>query len=59
MWIPGVLSPETVQWCAEHKYPYIGLGTANNFNRNVPQLQSVRHQANRPCRLENLRLSTQ
>ncbi len=28
MWIPGVLSPETVQWCAEHKYPYIGLGTA-------------------------------
>jgi alkanesulfonate monooxygenase SsuD/methylene tetrahydromethanopterin reductase-like flavin-dependent oxidoreductase (luciferase family) len=23
-----VLSPETVQWCAEHKYPYIGLGTA-------------------------------
>ncbi|MDO8435018.1 MAG: LLM class flavin-dependent oxidoreductase [Candidatus Binatus sp.] len=28
MWIPGVLSPETVQWCAEHRYPYIGLGTA-------------------------------
>ncbi|MGH7961383.1 MAG: LLM class flavin-dependent oxidoreductase [Candidatus Binatia bacterium] len=28
MWIPGVLSPETVQWCAEHKYPYVGLGTA-------------------------------
>jgi len=27
MWIPGVLSPETVQWCAEHRYPYIGLGT--------------------------------
>ena len=28
MWIPGVLSPETVKWCAEHRYPYIGLGTA-------------------------------
>lgn len=27
MWIPGVLSPETVKWCAEHRYPYIGLGT--------------------------------
>ena len=28
MWIPGVLSPETIVWCAEHAYPYIGLGTA-------------------------------
>ncbi|MGH7948931.1 MAG: LLM class flavin-dependent oxidoreductase [Candidatus Binataceae bacterium] len=28
MWIPGVLSPETVKWCADHRYPYIGLGTA-------------------------------
>lgn len=28
MWIPGVLSPETVRWCAERRYPYIGLGTA-------------------------------
>ncbi|HZP44087.1 MAG TPA: LLM class flavin-dependent oxidoreductase [Candidatus Binataceae bacterium] len=27
MWIPGTLSPETVLWCAEHAYPYIGLGT--------------------------------
>jgi alkanesulfonate monooxygenase SsuD/methylene tetrahydromethanopterin reductase-like flavin-dependent oxidoreductase (luciferase family) len=27
MWIPGTLSPETVQWCAAHRYPYIGLGT--------------------------------
>jgi alkanesulfonate monooxygenase SsuD/methylene tetrahydromethanopterin reductase-like flavin-dependent oxidoreductase (luciferase family) len=26
--IPGVLSPETVVWCAKHKYPYLGLGTA-------------------------------
>ncbi|HZP46419.1 MAG TPA: LLM class flavin-dependent oxidoreductase [Candidatus Binataceae bacterium] len=28
IWIPGVISPETVIWCAEHKFPYIGLGTA-------------------------------
>ena len=28
IWIPGVLSPETVKWCAERRYPYIGLGTA-------------------------------
>ncbi|MGH8005420.1 MAG: LLM class flavin-dependent oxidoreductase, partial [Candidatus Binatia bacterium] len=27
MWIPGTLSPETVEWCAAHRYPYIGLGT--------------------------------
>jgi len=28
MVIPGVLSPETVLWCAERNYPYLGLGTA-------------------------------
>ncbi len=28
IWIPGVISPETVVWCAEHRYPYIGLGTS-------------------------------
>jgi alkanesulfonate monooxygenase SsuD/methylene tetrahydromethanopterin reductase-like flavin-dependent oxidoreductase (luciferase family) len=28
IWIPGVLSPETIVWCAQHRYPYIGLGTA-------------------------------
>ncbi|MFZ2207843.1 MAG: LLM class flavin-dependent oxidoreductase [Porticoccaceae bacterium] len=27
-WIPGVLSPETILWCAEKAYPYLGLGTA-------------------------------
>ena len=25
--IPGTLSPETILWCAERSYPYIGLGT--------------------------------
>ncbi len=28
MMIPGTLSPETVMWCAEKAYPYLGLGTA-------------------------------
>jgi alkanesulfonate monooxygenase SsuD/methylene tetrahydromethanopterin reductase-like flavin-dependent oxidoreductase (luciferase family) len=28
IWIPGVISAETVVWCAQHRYPYIGLGTA-------------------------------
>lgn len=28
MMIPGTLSPETVLWCAEKAYPYLGLGTA-------------------------------
>jgi alkanesulfonate monooxygenase SsuD/methylene tetrahydromethanopterin reductase-like flavin-dependent oxidoreductase (luciferase family) len=27
-WIPGVLSPETVQWAARKRYPYLGLGSA-------------------------------
>jgi alkanesulfonate monooxygenase SsuD/methylene tetrahydromethanopterin reductase-like flavin-dependent oxidoreductase (luciferase family) len=27
IWIPGLLSPESVIWAAEHKYPYMGLGT--------------------------------
>jgi len=26
--VPGVLSAETAMWCADHNYPYIGLGTA-------------------------------
>src|SRR5579875_1959056 len=28
IWIPGIISGETVTWCAERKYPYIGLGTS-------------------------------
>ncbi|MSQ12329.1 MAG: LLM class flavin-dependent oxidoreductase [Dehalococcoidia bacterium] len=23
IWVPGVSSPETIKWCAEHRYPYI------------------------------------
>jgi alkanesulfonate monooxygenase SsuD/methylene tetrahydromethanopterin reductase-like flavin-dependent oxidoreductase (luciferase family) len=28
IWIPGLISPETVVWSAKHRYPYIALGTA-------------------------------
>jgi alkanesulfonate monooxygenase SsuD/methylene tetrahydromethanopterin reductase-like flavin-dependent oxidoreductase (luciferase family) len=27
IWIPGLVSPETVVWCAEHRYPYVALCT--------------------------------
>jgi alkanesulfonate monooxygenase SsuD/methylene tetrahydromethanopterin reductase-like flavin-dependent oxidoreductase (luciferase family) len=27
IWIPGLISPETVVWCAKHRYPYVALGT--------------------------------
>jgi len=27
IWIPGLLSPETVEWCAQHRYPYVALAT--------------------------------
>jgi len=27
IWIPGVASPETVIWCAQHRYPYVALAT--------------------------------
>jgi alkanesulfonate monooxygenase SsuD/methylene tetrahydromethanopterin reductase-like flavin-dependent oxidoreductase (luciferase family) len=26
--IPGVLSPETIEWASDHCYPYVGLATA-------------------------------
>ncbi len=27
IWIPGLISAETVKWCAAHKYPYVALAT--------------------------------
>ncbi len=27
VWIPGLVSPETVEWCARHRYPYLALAT--------------------------------
>ena len=28
IWVPGVASPETIQWAAKHQYPYIALNTS-------------------------------
>jgi alkanesulfonate monooxygenase SsuD/methylene tetrahydromethanopterin reductase-like flavin-dependent oxidoreductase (luciferase family) len=27
IWVPGVFSPETIEWAAEHRYPYVALNT--------------------------------
>jgi alkanesulfonate monooxygenase SsuD/methylene tetrahydromethanopterin reductase-like flavin-dependent oxidoreductase (luciferase family) len=27
IWIPGLVSPDTVSWCAKRRFPYIALGT--------------------------------
>jgi alkanesulfonate monooxygenase SsuD/methylene tetrahydromethanopterin reductase-like flavin-dependent oxidoreductase (luciferase family) len=27
IWIPGLVSPETIVWCAKRRYPYIALAT--------------------------------
>ena len=27
IWIPGLVSPDTVQWCAKKRFPYIALAT--------------------------------
>jgi alkanesulfonate monooxygenase SsuD/methylene tetrahydromethanopterin reductase-like flavin-dependent oxidoreductase (luciferase family) len=26
-WIPGLISPDTVRWCAQKRYPYVALAT--------------------------------
>ena len=51
IWIPGVISPETVVWCAEHRYPYIGLGTALQSTVELWTLYSrpQRSRATRPA----------
>ena len=57
MWIPGMLSPETVQWCAEHRYPYIGLGThARTHLRSVGFLRRRSGQARLSGRSGEFRL---
>ncbi len=27
IWVPGIVSPETLVWCAKHRYPFIALAT--------------------------------
>ena len=35
VWIPGVLSRETIVWAAEHRYPYIALNTSIEATRRI------------------------
>jgi len=44
IWVPGIASPETVIWCAEKRYPYIGLNT--NFDQSA-KIKEVYRQAAR------------
>jgi alkanesulfonate monooxygenase SsuD/methylene tetrahydromethanopterin reductase-like flavin-dependent oxidoreductase (luciferase family) len=38
VWIPGVLSKETIIWAAKHRYPYIALSTAIDATKKIWQL---------------------
>lgn len=44
IWVPGVFSPETIIWAAEHRYPYISLNTPLHL---TGQLWSVYDEAAR------------
>ena len=35
IWIPGLGSPDTLQWCAEHRYPYMFLETAPEITKDM------------------------
>jgi len=38
IWIPGVVSKETVVWAAQHGYPYIGLNTNFELSARIKQI---------------------
>ncbi len=38
VWIPGIASPRTVTWAAEHRYPYVMLATALEPTKQCFQL---------------------
>jgi alkanesulfonate monooxygenase SsuD/methylene tetrahydromethanopterin reductase-like flavin-dependent oxidoreductase (luciferase family) len=40
IWIPGVGSPETLEWCARHHYPYIYLETDPEVTVSMTDLYS-------------------
>jgi len=40
VWIPGVLSKETVLWSARHRYPYVALNTTIDATRNIWNIYS-------------------
>ncbi len=35
IWVPGVSSPETIVWAAEHRYPYIALNTTMEATEQI------------------------
>src|SRR5262249_2378416 len=35
VWIPGVISPETIVWAAQHGYPYIALNTPVDRTKRI------------------------
>ena len=38
VWIPGVLSKETIIWAAQQRYPYIALSTAIEATKKIWEL---------------------
>jgi alkanesulfonate monooxygenase SsuD/methylene tetrahydromethanopterin reductase-like flavin-dependent oxidoreductase (luciferase family) len=42
VWIPGLLSPESVIWAAEHKYPYFGFGGGLKGTSELQELYADR-----------------
>jgi alkanesulfonate monooxygenase SsuD/methylene tetrahydromethanopterin reductase-like flavin-dependent oxidoreductase (luciferase family) len=40
VWIPGVLSKETILWAARHRYPYVALNTAIDATKNIWNIYS-------------------
>ena len=38
VWIPGTGSPETLVWCAEHRYPYIFLETDIQSTQDMKEI---------------------
>ena len=57
IWIPGLLSPETVIWCAKHRYPYIALGDLPGTDgRTLGHLSRCRGARGLPGRAGEFRL---
>ncbi|HJS86100.1 MAG TPA: LLM class flavin-dependent oxidoreductase [Acetobacteraceae bacterium] len=40
VWIPGVLSKETILWSARHRYPYVALNTTIEATKNIWNIYS-------------------
>ena len=38
IWVPGTASPETIEWCARMRYPYIALNTAIPVTQQIWKL---------------------